>query len=301
MVGNEQNCNKCKKDIRDNYYQCDICNEKVHTGCANLSSSETRCMPLQKKMLFFACDDCKCVLKNIPKLVLLMEEVKEQLRDIKSSNPNQLQQPLRVPYSEITQRKKHEDPVKKNEEVIVVKPKDKQQDSLTTKKAIERQINPSSIGAEVSRVKFVRDGGIAISCTKKDDIKNISHNIRDKMSTEYDIELPEKKNPKIKIINIEKHLVEDHDVLIETIILQNRLKTEEDKLLKILHCYEDKRRKTETVILEVDPKTYDQLNQKEVLHIGWRKCRFFDHINIIQCYKCYKFGHIWQTNAETMT
>lgn len=78
----------------------------------------------------------------------------------------------------------------------------------------------------MSRVKFIRDGGVAITCSKKQDISNISHTIKEKMKNGYEIKVPEKKNPKIKIINLEKKMIEDHEVLIERIILQNSIKTE---------------------------------------------------------------------------
>ncbi|KAJ8979707.1 hypothetical protein NQ317_000992 [Molorchus minor] len=43
---------------------------------------------------------------------------------------------------------------------------------------------------------------------------------------------------------------------------------------------------------KVDALTYNQINKKEALYIGWRTCRYVDHINVIQCYKCWKFGHM---------
>ncbi|CAH1974404.1 unnamed protein product [Acanthoscelides obtectus] len=85
-------------------------------------------MPLQKRVLLFACDKCKVVLKKIPTMVLLMEKVKQQLANMRNMDqptfPKQISK-----YSEV---------VKKNtEKVVVIKPKDKKQDSSVTQKAIE--------------------------------------------------------------------------------------------------------------------------------------------------------------------
>lgn len=295
MEGNELEgkCAKCKEDINEDYYLCDICNNKVHPACAQLSSSEVRCMPLQKRTLIYACENCKDVLKKVPSLIVLMEEVQKQLTIANRTNTTRV--PLPLPQT--PRQMQYNEAVKKKvvEEVIVIKPKDKTQDSLKTKKTIEEKINPTAIGAGVSRVKYVRDGGIAISCTKKEDIKNLSENIKKKLSKEYEINIPQKKNPKLKVVNIETKLIENPETLIETIIKQNSINTEEDtRVLKILNAYEDKKRKTGTIIVEVDQNTFNLINKKEVLYIGWRKCKYFEHINVIQCYKCWKFGHMSQ-------
>lgn len=285
MVGDErQHCLKCKNKIEGECYQCDICHEKIHVGCSNLSASEVKCMPLQKRLLIFSCDSCKEVLKKIPTLVTLLEDVKHHLASMNSSNSQ-------CPVS----TQKYSEVIKKKQEVIVIKPKDKNKGSSSTKKAIEEQIDPKSIGAEVSKIKFVREGGIAISCTGRDDITNISNSIRDKMSRDYEIKVPEKKNPRLKITNIEKKLMQNYDTLIESIILQNGITTEENqRVMKVLSTYEDRRRKLNVAIVEVDEVTYSQISRRDVLHIGWRRCRYFDHVNIIQCFKCWKFGHIAQ-------
>ncbi|CAH2001235.1 unnamed protein product [Acanthoscelides obtectus] len=83
---------------------------------------------------------------------------KKQLADKSTTTP------VPIPI----QQSQYSDVLKKRcEEVIVIKPKDKTQDSSKTKKAVEEKINPAEIGVGVSRVKYVKEGGIAISCTKK--------------------------------------------------------------------------------------------------------------------------------------
>ncbi|CAH1974120.1 unnamed protein product [Acanthoscelides obtectus] len=297
MVGNEENedsCTKCKEDIKEDYYTCDVCNGKIHQVCAQLSSSEVRCMPLQKRTLLYACVNCKDVLKKIPNLVIFMEDIKKQLADKSTTTP------VPIPI----QQSQYSDVLKKRcEEVIVIKPKDKTQDSSKTKKVVEEKINPAEIGVGVSRVKYVKEGGIAISCTKKEDITNISENIKEKLDKEYEINIPKKKNPKIKVISIQQKYIETPDTLIETIIKQNGISTAEDeRVLKIISAYEHKSKKYGIIILEVDQTIFDVINKKEVLYIGWKKCKYFEHVNVIQCYKCWKFGHMAQqcTNANVV-
>lgn len=268
----------------EDYYQCDICSRSIHPLCSSLTGSEKKCMPLQKRLLIFACEECKEVLKKIPSLLQIMEEVKKQLVNVGNTGLQPPSMPV-MKYSEKVKRRP--------EEVIVIKPKDKKQESLVTKKAIEEQINPSEIGVGISQVKFVREGGVAISCARAQDVENMSHSVENKMSKEYEVKIPERKHPRLKIINIEKALIDDQDVFIEKMIIQNGITVqEEERKINILTSYEDKRRKTGVAIVEVDEETYKQISKKDVLYIGWKKCRYFDHVNVIQCYRCWKFGHM---------
>ncbi|KAL3278070.1 hypothetical protein HHI36_013414 [Cryptolaemus montrouzieri] len=74
---------------------------------------------------------------------------------------------------------KYSDAVKKSsQETIVEKPK-KDQQSSATKLEIQNKIDPSTLGIEVTKVKHTRNGGVAISCTNKEDVKNISENIKE--------------------------------------------------------------------------------------------------------------------------
>ncbi|CAH1957456.1 unnamed protein product [Acanthoscelides obtectus] len=71
MEGNEPEaevCIKCKTEFHgDNgYYKCDLCFGSVHKDCVNLTSSEVRCMPLQKRVLLLICDECKQLIARMP-------------------------------------------------------------------------------------------------------------------------------------------------------------------------------------------------------------------------------------------
>lgn len=84
----------------------------------------------------------------------------------------------------------------------------------------------------------------------------------------------------------------NQEELIDKIITQNSINTTENELvLKVVNSYENKKGKTQ-LILEVDPNTYSLILKKGHLNIGWRMYRIMEHINVIQCFRCCKFGHI---------
>lgn len=86
MDGNEldQNtCIKCKQTCDEDFYKCDSCLKKIHKECSNLSSSEARCMPLQKRVLLFICEECRKFIARMPYIVKLIEDMKKDIEALK--------------------------------------------------------------------------------------------------------------------------------------------------------------------------------------------------------------------------
>ncbi|KAL3273927.1 hypothetical protein HHI36_015352 [Cryptolaemus montrouzieri] len=105
------------------------------------------------------------------------------------------------------------------------------QKSVVTKSKIE---NPSALGVGVSRIKYIKNGGIAISCKNKQDMKNISEDIHEKLRNEYEVEIPKKK----------KEMTADKEKLINNILLQNGLGTFADqRIIEILTLYDNKKKR----------------------------------------------------------
>ena len=85
MDGNElENCSNCKKEIKDQYYTCDLCVKKIHKNCTRLASSEIKCMPLQKRVLTLLCLNCKDFLAKAPDLVGLINQMSNEIRELKN-------------------------------------------------------------------------------------------------------------------------------------------------------------------------------------------------------------------------
>lgn len=230
------------------------------------------------------------MLSLVEKLHVKLENMQQNFESMQQSQQINVNE-IVIPQQEKA-LKGYSDAVRRNQEVIVVKPKNISQVSSKTRQVVEEKINPSSLGVGVSRVKYVRSGGVAIKCSGAQDVKNLCDNMKRHLGQDYEVQVPEKKNPKIKIINIEKDLLNDQEVLLEKIILQNSITTPTEKrVLKIVNSYENKRGKT-CVTLEVDSATYEQIKMKDVLYIGWKTCRYIDFVGVIQCYRCWKFGHM---------
>ena len=85
MDGNElENCSNCKKEIKDQYYTCDLCVKKIHKNCTRLATTEIKCMPLQKRVLTLLCLNCKDFLAKAPDLVGLINQMSNEIRELKN-------------------------------------------------------------------------------------------------------------------------------------------------------------------------------------------------------------------------
>lgn len=289
-------CDFCHEIKPKEIYACDECQKKVCKNCGKLTSSEVKVLQLSSRVMKFSCQ--KCV--DFDTYELLKNTIEDKQNLIESKD--EIIQLLKKKLEELNQfacGESYSQVVKKStmkEKVLLVKPKDKKQLSEETRKQLEARIEPTKLGVAISAVKYVRDGGVAISYNNEGGEVAVSSSIKKNLGEQYEVIEPEKKNPRIKIINVSKEVADNEEVLVEKIITQNRISTDENKLIiRMIHNYETKKegRKPRTnIIMEVDPQTYAQLRLRGTISIGWKSCYFVDHVNIVQCYKCWKFGHM---------
>ena len=173
-------------------------------------------------------DTEETVIRNNIEIISLL---KQELEDFQKDKSN------------METMKSYSQAVKKNkEEVLVVKPKNASQASVVTKQILEKNISPSSLGVGVSRVKYIREGGVAIRCGSQGDMENICKNVEEKLGHDYKVEIPVKKNPKIKVFNVDKTLLEDEENFKEKLVLQNKITTNpQEPEIKIVYKYETKK------------------------------------------------------------
>lgn len=298
-------CSVCK-DTKE-VFRCDACEEGVCKSCMSLTSSEIKVLQLNNRVMKLYCEQCNRVqtCPLLQEIIRAKEELieskngiiadKEKMLTVKDEIISMLRKEIEMLKSENPLgncKTGYSEAVKKSKtEVLVVKPKKAKQDSSMTKQVVEEKVNPSTLGVGIARMRYVREGGLAISCRGDKDVQSVSEIVRQELGGDYEVKIPTKKNPKIKIFNVDEKLLVDSEEFIEKMITQNIINTPPpQRVLKIIEHYKDKKGRT-NIIVELDPITYGKIEKKEVLYIGWRTCRFINHINIIQCYQCWKFGH----------
>src|SRR3978361_812977 len=80
----DSKCVKCKQCCLDDYYNCDSCLNRIHKKWMNITPSEAKCMPLQRRVLLLICDECKIFVARMPFMMKLMEEMRRDIETIKS-------------------------------------------------------------------------------------------------------------------------------------------------------------------------------------------------------------------------
>lgn len=282
-------CPKCNVAINENdsVYQCDVCQEFVHKSCVDLTPSEVKCMPLQKRTLLFVCKNCMIFVKKLPLVVRMLEEIKVDIEDIKAGN-----QIKANGGGKLLERGSYTDVVKrsKTDSVVVIKPRE-QQGSEVTKKDIRKSIDPSGLG--ISGFRRAYNGAVVIGCESKDQTIQLQDKLKQNLGGKYDVELPRRKKPKLKIVNINSEDVgteDDDQSIIDEIVKSNVVEVGRDFHMKILKRSVNKY-KNLSLILETDPKTHNFLVSLGKAKLGWSRCSVFNHVSVLQCYNCFKFGH----------
>lgn len=136
--------------------------------CSHLQSSEVNCMPLQKRTL----------LKKLPSLLKLLEEVKEELRTLKSNSTSRNFQRVsdgilpQRPYAETLK-------LNKSKPILVVKPR-KDQASVDTKKLIRTKIDHLNI----STFREAKNRAVIIGCESKQSITELKLQLSDNLDKE---------------------------------------------------------------------------------------------------------------------
>lgn len=98
-------CLKCKLTIdtsKDKVIKCDGCSRTLHDTCSDLSSTEIKCYELRssKRRMKYICIDCEKGFHQIPKLIAMISELKDEINKLKE---NQIASNLNMKNSPIPQ------------------------------------------------------------------------------------------------------------------------------------------------------------------------------------------------------
>lgn len=69
----------------------------------------------------------------------------------------------------------------------------------------------------------------------------------------------------------------------------------------VMYVYPTGKKKFRSCVAQVKPAICDHLFRVEKVNIGWQWCRFVDYISILQCFKCFQFGHKASEYSDAVT
>lgn len=178
------------------------------------------------------------------------------------------------------------------EPVLVVKPMEKS-DGTLLRQQLFNSINPEKLQVGVHINKVTTKGDIILRCDNQQSLVKVKETIENSLSGNCSVALPTTFNPRVKIVGIHKEEYDQEaDILRIKIVNQNNIifGCVDDKL-KIVFKYPIKDNKFNLVI-ELDPVLYNKVMEVGKLNIGWNRCKVFDHLSVMRCFKCCEYGHM---------
>lgn len=305
MVSNK--CFNCVNEFKRNekVIICFVCKGEYHAKCTGINGiSEEKIKAILDIIRFkYVCFHCEG-----NNLVQQIGELKNHL-DEQSEIMNKMNKTLEylMNSDNVNKNKSYSDILKKNNsEVIVVKPKNANQECKQTQKDVKTKIDPSKIAVGVESIKNVSKGGIVINCTNNDSKEKLKDTVKKELGNKYQVIEPKLKNPKLIVLGTENETIkEENDIILNKIVKQNGLEALDDKIvdkLKIESKFTRKLRGNQgNIVLDVEADIYERILNMAKLNIGWRKCDVREYFNIIRCFKCKGYGHFSGkcTNRET--
>lgn len=304
MAANAQVCFSCSDNfiVNNKSIDCKYCQKVFHAGCAKVKDSYYKFINDSKNVYWF-CDECikiipskltqsvstadtKTIQQKIEKLTLRTEEISETTKEClehlsgklfayKSNNNNMSN------WSDIVK--------KKNNPLLVIKPKNSAQNSNETKKEITEKVNIENIDVAVRKLKHAGQGSIQIECEDENSLKRIQDVATASLADNYNVAISEFKRPNILIVGVDEKYLSSQEIFMDK--LKSKVKDVGDSEMRFIKKYIPKNKKNFSVLVEVSAETFKYFMTQKRLYLGWDSYPIFEYVNVLRCFKCCRYGH----------
>lgn len=314
-------CGSCKRSIEPNSrtespLQCSICETLYHGTCAGIKDSKVLSFIVNSKNVTWTCDLCSekrdrlfesvAVVADmkliIDKLVQKVEALDKKI-EIKQSNASQkpvLHTPKR--WSDVVQlnngsKKRPRSEVEPKRlgipnfnkpPVLVLKSKgecmETELDQLTDK--VRENLDP--IKDPVNVVRTTSRGKTVVVCKDLNSMEGIKNKLEGQLGSVCTIEEPKLREPLIKVVGDFPQNMDENEI-IDRIRKQNEF-IKQSAQIEVESI--KKRDKYTVVIIKTDSETFSDILSAKKLKIKWTRCNVFEHVDVLTCYKCSRFGHV---------
>lgn len=324
-------CYLCRKGADKNceLYCCDNCKNPLCQKCSGLTVTEIRVMELKNgRILKYLCKGCNInnsiQTTNLEKIIAeetkkMYEHVETAVQKVLQNELEKIEEHIGISFKLILEKitkintdnpeggeskKTFADVTKQgvSNEVIVIKPKEKQE-SKQTRTELKQIIDPKNLSIAVENMKNGRDGSIIINCNNKYTKEKITEKVNSDLNEKYTVVNTEQKNPKVKIIGVEEEYIEEtNEVILEALKEQNKLDISDKTTFEVYSKYKQKNKKNSgVIILTVDPPLKNKMLELQKLNIGWRSCIVQEYFQIIRCFNCARYGHFASKCENNLT
>lgn len=173
---------------------------------------------------------------------------------------------------------------------VVIGPSDNAKAEFTsardTKEKFLKSVNPVKLRLHTKRINFTGNNSIVLE-TDKIDVDKL-RNCPELKDAGLEIKPETKLNPRIIVHGIPVEYTKED--IAESILELNLPDFTQDDV-KIVSLYPPKQKTHRSCIVEVTSECRKALERLPSIYIKWQSCKFADHISVLQCFKCLKFGH----------
>nr|CAH7764293.1 unnamed protein product [Callosobruchus chinensis] len=124
---------------------------------------------------------------------------------------------------------------------LIIKPKNVDQDSSTTKSVLAQKIVPADIDVVVAEVKHGSHGRLMMHCQDEKYLDKLKINAAREMGDEYEVIVGKLINPKIKLLNVKEEDVTNIPQFLKTLRKEN-IPDETEGELRLIHKYKTPKR-----------------------------------------------------------
>lgn len=180
-----------------------------------------------------------------------------------------------------------------NDTIIVVKPKISTNTS-DIENIIKNKVDINNLNINECTLKKSVNGNVIIRCSNKQERQKIAEKIGTEVGADFSVVLPKTGQLKIKIVNIDSCSMEkSEDELIKNIVKQNGLMSISGASeIKTISKWKVEKYNNMAMVIEANKQIYENILMKGFLNIGWNRCKVYEYVRVIRCFKCWGFFHI---------
>lgn len=278
-----------------------MCAGVVHSKCSNLSDEQIKFLKVVKN-LTYQCNACinKSYLdklqENSNQVELCLETIQEVQKNVnkileaseKRTQAGDLEEWAEKPYT-------YADKLKTKKKAVVIQPLRKQE-SKVTNKFIRDNIQPDILGIGIAKMEDIKNGGVLVQVADQQAKQIFTEKLDQVAGNEYELVDLEERDTKMILLGVDKdHLGKTDEEILEIIVRQNGLEKVDPDVkmkMKIVKKYVSKSNDSiGNIIIGVKNGMCQFFEKLGKLFVGFRSCNIFKYINIIRCYKCFRFSH----------
>lgn len=158
------------------------------------------------------------------------------------------------------------------------------------KDAVKSALNPLS--DPVKNLRETAKGDVVLVCNDEQSIEAVKKKICDTLGQLVEVNEPKMATPTVKVVGFDADLCNDHAQLMQTMKSQNVDLFDEASMIKVTDTKKRRDGQSGSAILQLDLLSFKKVMKLQRVSIGWNRCRVYEQLNVLRCYKCNEYGHI---------